>query len=331
LRALVTGATGFVGGHLVERLLDAGMAVTCLVRETSDTSALAGLDVELRTAALDDASSLGRAVGGFDYVFHSAGLTRARTREPYFAVNAEGTARLADAVLAAGELPRRFVYVSSLAAAGPAPSAEPLTEDDEPRPRDHYGASKLAGEREALARADRMPVTIVRPPAVYGPRDTNFLPLFRSAMKLGRVPIVGRPSKQLAMVYVTDLAEGILRAAEAPQAAGRTYYVASGVHTMAEIVDAVCGALDMPSRRLRLPTLAALIAGEIGQLKWALTGKAQIVSRRKVRDMLQPFWICSWDRAREELGYREAVTLPEGMNQTVEWYFDQGWLRNRKT
>jgi len=329
VRALVTGATGFVGGHLVERLLGEGMSVTCLVRETSDTSVLAGLGVELRTAALDDADSLREAVGGFDYVFHSAGLTRARKRAPYFAVNAGGTARLADAVLAAGEPPRRFVYVSSLAAAGPAPSAAPLTEEDEPRPRDHYGASKLAGERETLARADRMPVTIVRPPAVYGPRDTNFLPLFRTALKLGRVPVVGRPTKQVAFVYVTDLAEGILRAAQREEAAGRTYFIGSGVHTMTEVAEAVCGALEMPTKRLRLPTLAARIAGEVGQLKWALTGKPQIVSRRKVRDMLQPYWTCSWARAREELGYQQAVTLKEGMKRTARWYFDNRWLRKR--
>lgn len=326
MRALVTGATGFVGGHLVERLLDEGMAVTCLVRETSDTSVLAGLDVELRTAALNDRESLGEAVGGFDYVFHSAGLTRARKREPYFAVNAEGTAWLADAALAGGSPPRRFVYVSSLAAAGPAPSPSPLTEQDEPRPRDHYGASKLAGEREALARGEKMPVTIVRPPAVYGPRDTNFLPLFRSALRLGRVPIVGSPAKKLAFVYVTDLVEGILRAARRDEAIGRTYFVASGVHKMSEVAAAVCAALDMPARTLRLPKIAALIAGEIGQIKWALTGKPQIVSRRKVRDMLQPYWTCSWVRAREQLGYREAVSLQEGMKRTVRWYRDNGWL-----
>jgi len=329
VKALVTGATGFVGSHLAERLLAGGWEVACLLRPTSDPAWLEGLEVERRVAALEDADALRRAVRGVEVVFHAAGLTRARRREEYLAVNAEGTRRLLGAVLAEGAAPRRFVYVSSLAAVGPNPSPEPLDETAEPRPIDGYGASKLAGERVVLACADRLPVTIVRPPGVYGPRDTNFLPLFRSALRLGRVPTIGKASKQAALVYVTDLAEGLRLAAEAPEAVGRTYFLASGNHTMGEVVEAVCSALGMPPRRLRVPSLLARLAGEFGQLKWALTGRPQIVSRRKVRDMLQPRWTCSWARAREELGYREAVGLEEGMRRTVQWYAEQGWLGAR--
>lgn len=326
MKALVTGATGFVGSHLVERLLGAGMEVACLMRPTSDQAVLEGLDIERRVAALEDADSLRRAVRGVDYVFHAAGLTRARTPQEYLAVNADGTGRLLEALLAESVAPERFVYVSSLAAVGPAPSPEPPDETAEPRPIDGYGASKLAGERVVLDHADRLAITIVRPPAVYGPRDTNFLPLLRSTLRLGRVPMVGKPSKQASLVYVTDLAEGLRLAAESPKAVGRTYFIASGNHPMSEVVEAVCAALDMPPRRLRLPSLLARLAGEIGQLKWAITGRPQIVSRRKVRDMLQPRWTCCWDRARQELGYREAVNLKEGMRRTVQWYTEHGWL-----
>jgi len=329
LKALVTGATGFVGSHLVERLLGAGMEVACLMRPTSPPrrTALDGLDVERRVAALDDPDALRLAVRGVDYVFHAAGLTRARNLAEYLAVNADGTGRLLEALLAEGAAPRRFVYVSSLAAAGPAQSPEPPDESATPHPADDYGASKLAGERVVLEHANRLPVTIVRPPAVYGPRDANFLPLFRLAARLGRVPVIGKPSKQAAFVYAGDLAEGLRLAAQTPQAVGRTYYIASGIHTMSEVAEAVCLALNMPPRMLRVPTLLALLAGEIGQARWALTGRAQIISRRKVRDMLCPWWTCSWTRARQELGYRQAVSLQEGMRLTAQWYVEHGWLK----
>jgi len=329
VKALVTGATGFVGSHLVDRLIGDGAEVVCLTRPTSDTAWLEGLDIERRVAEPGRPDELRRAVRGVDCIYHVAGLTRARNRAEYLAVNAEGTRRLIEAVLGEDLSLRRFVYVSSLAAVGPAPSDEPLDETTEPHPIDGYGASKLAGERIVLDHADRLPVTIVRPPAVYGPRDRNFLPLFRSAARMRRVPVIGRASRQAALVYATDLAEGIRLAAESPAGVGQTYFIAGGNHTTGEVVAAICSALGMPAKRFVLPSLLARLAGEIGQLRWAITGRGGIVSRRKVRDMLQPRWTCSWERARRELGYRESVGLEEGMRQTVEWYIRQGWLAER--
>ena len=330
MKALVTGATGFVGSHLVERLLAAGMDVACLMRPSSNPAALAGMAVERRVAVLEDPAALAKAAAGVDYIFHAAGLTRGRNLAQYMSVNADGTRRLLEAALAENADLRRFVYVSSLAAAGPAQSPEPPDESATPHPSDDYGESKLAGERIVLEHADRLPVTIVRPPAVYGPRDTNFLPLFRAAARLRRVPVIGKPSKQVAFVHAADLAEGLRLAALSPDAVGRTYYIASGIHTTSEVVQAVCAALNIPPRMLRVPTLLARLIGEIGQFKWALTGRPQIISRRKVRDMLQPWWTCSWNRARTELGYREAVGLQEGMRLTAQWYVENGWLKGRR-
>ena len=142
-----------------------------------------------------------------------------------------------------------------------------------------------------------MPVTIVRPPAVYGPRDSNFLPLFRMARRWGIVPMVGGGAKVFSAVHAEDLAEGLWRAASAPAAAGRTYFIAGGTYTMTEWVAAMSFALGRRVRLINVPRPLALLAGELGQLKWALTKKPQIVSRRKVRDLLLPQWACSWDLA----------------------------------
>ena len=327
MKALVTGATGFVGSHLVERLVREGLEVVCLVRPTSSLAWLAGLPVQTRVAPLDQAQALAQAVGEPDVVFHVAGITRARSAADYLAVNAEGTGRLLDALARAGRRPRRVVYVSSLAAAGPTPGAEPLTEHDEPHPHDGYGASKLAAERIVQAQAARLPATIVRPPAVYGPRDRNFLPLFRTAQRFGLAPIIGGPAKEVSFVHAADLADGLWRAASCEAAAGQTYFVASGTHTFAEVLDALEAALGRRLRRLRVPKLVARLAGELGELAWSLTGKPQIISRRKVRDMLQERWTCSWAKAERELGYHPSVALRDGMRETAQWYASHGWLK----
>lgn len=325
-KALVTGATGFVGSHLTLRLVREGLDVVCLARRSSRLHWLDGLPVETRVAALDEPDALAAAVADVDYVFHVAGITRARTVDAYMAVNAEGTRTLVDAVVRSGNV-QRLVYVSSLAAAGPNSGPEPHVETDEPRPTDGYGSSKLAAERIVQQAADRLAITIVRPPAVYGPRDTNFLPLFRTAQRLRLAPIIGRPDKEISFVHVHDLAQGIWLAASAAGAEGQTYFLGSGTHTFTEVLDALEAAVRVRLRRLRVPAFVARLAGELGELKWTLTGKPQIISRRKVRDMLQERWTCCWDKAERELGYQPRVALADGMRQTAEWYAAEGWLK----
>jgi len=325
----VTGATGFVGGHLAERLCREGLRVVCLVRPTSRLLWLEGLAVETRLGSLDEPASLERAVADADYVFHVAGVTRARTQAAYMAANCEGTRRLVEAACRTGRV-RRFVQVSSLAAVGPNPTAEPLDEAAEPRPFPGYGASKLAGERAVLDAVDRLPVTVVRPPAVYGPRDENFVSLFRPAHRRGLAPIVGSPAKQVTLVHVADLVECLWLAARADAAVGKAYFVGSGTHAWSEVIVALEAALGRRLRRVRVPTLLVRAAGWLGALRWAVTGKPQLITPRKVRDLLQPRWTCSWAKAERELGYRPSVSLERGMRETAEWYVEHGWLGGRR-
>ena len=326
-KALVTGATGFVGSHLVERLLDEGLEVACLVRSTSRLTWLEALPVERRTADLENVDALTRAVAGVDYVFHVAGLLRARTAEAYAAVNIEGTRRLLRAVDRAGTRLRRFVYVGSLAAVGPNPTPEPVGETAEPHPVSGYGLSKLGGERAVLAEKARLPVTVIRPPAVYGPRDGTFLPLFVTAQRYGLAPIIGSPSKELTLVHVRDLVECLWLAATADAARGEVYFVGSGNHTWSEVIDAMEAALGRHLRRVRIPAPVARLVGEFGELKWTLTGKPQVVCRRKINDLLQTRWTCSWLKAERDLAYQPKVSLIEGMQETVAWYASHGWLK----
>ena len=317
MNAIVTGSSGFVGSHLVERLLAEGLHVICLTRPSSDPTWIRHLPVEFRP--LDDP----QALAGADFVFHVAGVTRARTAAEYQAANSDSTRRLLQAVPSNVQ---RFVYVSSIAAVGPNPTAAPMDESTAPRPYDFYGQSKRSGECVVLEAAARLSVTIVRPPSVYGPRDTNCLAVMRAALRWGIVPMIGGGQKHISLIHVQDLAEALCRAALQFAAAGQTYFVAGGNYTMEEFAAALAAALGKPLRLLRVPALAARLAGEWGQLKWALTGKPQIVSRRKMHDLLQPRWTCSWEKARCELGYEPCFSLEEGLRQTAAWYREKGWL-----
>ena len=327
MKALVTGATGFVGSHLAARLVREGVETVCLVRRTSSLKWLKGLKVETRVAPLEDPEALAEAARGVELVFHVAGLTRARTVGTYMAANAEGTRRLVEAVSGACEGLKRFVYVSSLAAVGPSRTAEPLDETAEPHPTSGYGASKLAAERIIAEQGERLPWAVVRPPSVYGPRDANFVTLFRTAQRRGICPIIGGAAKKLSFVHVTDLVEGIWLAATRDEAVGSTYFIGSGTHTWGEFADALAAALGRRVRKLGVPGFVARLIGELGELRWTLTGKPQIVCRRKVKDALEPGWTCSWAKAERELGYRPAVALDQGLRETAEWYARKGWIR----
>lgn len=203
-KALVTGANGFVGSHLVEALLHRGYRVRCLVRKTSNLRWLSGLNVEYVYCDIAEKDSLRDAVRGVDFVFHCAGLTKARNREEYFKANAEGTKNLVEVCLKHNPELKRFVYVSSQAAVGPGSDEKPLNEEAPCRPVTHYGESKLEGEKIVLAYVSRLPITIVRPPAVYGPRDTDILGFFKVANSRFRVSF-GLGQSFLSLVYVKDL------------------------------------------------------------------------------------------------------------------------------
>jgi nucleoside-diphosphate-sugar epimerase len=328
MKAVVTGASGFVGGHLVRRLVSEGLDVRCLVRPRSYVSGLCSPGVETRTVNFEDPACLSPAMEGAGVVFHVAGLTRARTTAQYMRANVNVTRNLLWAAQRSSHRLERFVYVSSLAAAGPNPTPIPLDEDSPARPLPGYGSSKLAAERVVLRAGDRVPVSIVRPPAVYGPGDSNFLPMFCCAYRYGIAPIVGSPSKQLSLVHVADLAHGILLAGTHPRAQGRVYFIDGGIHTLDEFISAMEGAIGTRISRLRLPAFLARFIGEVGEIKWTVTGKPQIVCRRKVEDMLQDRWTCTSARAEREIGYRPAVDLVQGVRETAQWYAGQGLLRN---
>ncbi len=325
MRAFVTGATGFVGSHLVEALRAAGHEVVVLVRDPAKARRVFGdQPPKVVTGDLADAETLAAGMEGAEVVFHVAGLVAARRRTDFYAVNAEATARVADAARATGTV-RRFVHVSSLAAAGPTSRNVPLTGAERASPVTEYGRSKLAAER-ALQERD-LPWVIVRPPAVYGPRDREFYKMFRLA-RLGVTPVFGDGSQQLSLIYAEDLARALVAGAEAP--AQHIYYAAHPeIVTARDLVEAVHSAVR-PNRGtpfiLPIPAPIARAALWVTGTAAYVRGAATVLSADKADEFLAEAWTCSPDRLAEATGWSPTVDLRAGVAHTLEWYRAHGWL-----
>jgi dihydroflavonol-4-reductase len=318
--ALVTGATGFVGGHLVEALVGSGTSVRCLVRPQSDRRWLPA-SVDLAYGSIDNAASLTSAVDGVAVVYHLAAVTSAIRGFDYDGVNHGGVVRLLDA-LAARAPDARLVFSSSVAAGGPAHMGRPVTEADPPAPIGPYGVSKARAE-QAIATSG-LNTVIVRPPAVYGPRDRDVLTVFRM-MVHGWALRTGPVGQQLAMIHVRDLVSGLLAAGRHREARG-VYYVNGGNYSWEDITAAMGAAVGRRLRVVSLPPGALMAAGRVGRMWAGLSGKRPSITPERALDLVQPAWTCDDARARRELGYAPVVPIAEGMEETAAWYRAAGWL-----
>ncbi len=312
----------------MEELSSRACQVRALVRPTSDTTRLRALGIVPTVASLTDSTGLRAAMADVDVVVHLAALTHARTEAELLAVNGDGTSVLASA--AAAEGCRRFVYLSSLAAAGPSDGV-PVQPGDTPRPLTAYGRSKLAGETALEGRSDAV---ILRAPAVYGPRDRELLRFFKLA-KRGVLPIPAGPPRPLQLVHVADLARGIADAALAgdlshdalPDTLRGTYHIADPqAYAWRDVCRLVGDAVGRRPVFLPVPQNAIAFAAAVSETISGALGQSTMFNREKVRELLAPGWLCETDSARTAFGFAARIPLPEGLRSTAEWYRSNGWL-----
>ena len=300
----MTGATGFVGSHLVDLLLERGWRVSALVRPSSSLRWLEGKPVERiapETAPLPEC----------DVLFHVAGTIRADTYRDYLAGNRDLAVRVFEAARTA-----RFVHVSSLAAAGP---GEDVDETTPGRPLSLYGRSKKEGEDEIWTRRGRIPVTVIRPPVVYGPRDFGLFDLYVTVSK-GLRPEIGGP-KRISIVHVRDLVEGIVQAADSPAGANEVFYLANGrTVEISEVMGVVARALGNRTLRVGIPDRVVRFLGALVEDTASMLGKRSMFGRDKALEMTQKAWCCSPAKAERLLGWKARVPLEAGMTDAVAWY-----------
>jgi nucleoside-diphosphate-sugar epimerase len=324
--ALVTGASGFIGSHLVEKLLEGGWRVRCLIRATSRMEWLPTSRAELVRGDVADDSASGRealaaAARGATVVFHLAAVTSAARDADYDRINVGGTEGVARAASRTATRPL-VVLCSSLAAAGPSVAGRAVREGDADRPISAYGRSKLAAER--ILEASSVPHAIVRPPAVYGPRDADILAAFRLA-KRGLALRVGPPRQRLSMAHARDIAAGLIAAAERP--ATGLYYLSDGiVHEWEDVVGLIAEAVGRRSRIVPVPQAIVALAAHADRLRARVTRRKPLLTPDRVRELVQPEWTCDDSRARQELGYSSGVALRDGLRETAAWYRAHGWL-----
>jgi dihydroflavonol-4-reductase len=322
--ALITGATGFVGGRLVRRLVDAGWTVRALVRPSSDTRILEEIGTERVPGDLDDLDALRRGVDGVDTVFHLAAATIAPDEAGYRRANVHGTRNVVEGVLSAAGRPRRLVYLSSYAACGPARTGRPRGRQETPDPVSTYGRTKLEGE-EAVARAAGRGVqtVVLRAPPVYGPGDRALLPYFRLVHRR-LAPAPAGPELRTHLLYVDDLAAALLRSADAPEG---IYAVAEPVeHGWGAVVGEIARALGRRPLRVPLPRAGVRAAGALAERFGSLLGGTGVFNREKAEEMLAPAWLCDLEGLEALLPAGTETPLAEGIGHTARWYRDHGWL-----
>ena len=325
MRALVTGATGFVGSHLAELLISQGVDVVAPVRNANRLRWAAGLKARIVETNYGDGEALRSLVADRDTIFHVAGLTKSHVPGPFYRANLMPTAALVEAAVADGR-PRRFILVSSLAAAGSSTPGRPRREEDPSSPVTPYGWSKLRAEEVLLKYRDRMDIAIVRPPTIYGPRDSEAFPLFKLAsLGLAITPVGVDPL--VSMILVGDLVDGIWQLAQAASYRQPVYFMAHHEQLrFNEFSRRMATHLGRRPVEVKVPLGLLEMVGWSGWAVGALTGNSLMMDRYKVRDFRQPAWTCDPSRVEAEHGIRAATPFHEGMVETIEWYQRQGWL-----
>jgi len=319
-KALVTGATGFIGGHLTEELVRRGWEVSCWSRPQSRTSRLDHMPVSVWKGSLDDLDRLRQAVAAQDYVFHLAARIHSAPRKVYERVNHIYTRNLVRACRDASGPLRRLVYVSSIAAAGPSRPGHIKTETAPCRPSSEYGRSKLRGEEAVRQAGPDLPFTIIRPPNVYGPRQRETALLIWLIRKRV-VPVLRKREPCTSLIYVKDLNQGLIQAALSPVAAGQTYYLTDGkIYSWHRVLFTLKDILLGPSLYLPLPeALIAMAAAAADGLKRVRLLRAYF-GRRAWASMTQTPWLFSASQARIELGFAARYSLEQGLRDTLEHF-----------
>lgn len=321
---LITGANGFIGSRLCKTFYDQGFRVVAAVRKGCNVRLLGQLPVEFRYGDVTDAGSVPN-LSEVDFIIHNAGVVKARTREEFYRVNAQGTANLMAAVTKQNPSVVKVVYISSQAVAGPSLDGQPVPESAIPQPVTTYGKSKLGGEEAVLAYKDSINVAIVRPSAVYGPGDREILTFFQVTNMRMR-PYFGDTTRKLQLVHVDDLSRGIYLATITPTRSGSIYHIAeSNAYTLAEVIDMMQQAAGKWGMPLRVPAGLFRSVAAVAEFGSKILGIIPMLTREKCNELLGS-WELATDKAKQELGFVSQIPFAQGARETFAWYREHNWL-----
>jgi nucleoside-diphosphate-sugar epimerase len=325
-KILITGINGFVGSHIAELFLNSGYLVTGTVRKTSSREFIEHLNVDLRICDLRDKGAIDDIIRGQDHVVHVAGLIQAKTLDEFMQANRDGTDYTIRSAARCCPNLMKFVYISSQAAVGPSDSMTPIDEETVPCPVSDYGRSKLAGEEVCLKLQGRLPVTILRPPAVYGPRDTGILPFFK-LVRSGWFWKLGRKESYASVVHIHDLARAVKLAIESENSTGQTYHVGNQeTPSVWQLQKLIAQIMKVEVKPLYTPVGLARLFASLDTLGSVLLNRPPRLTKDKLRELSRRFWICDSTKAEKSLGWRAETALENGLAETIKWYLLNRWL-----
>jgi nucleoside-diphosphate-sugar epimerase len=326
-KVLITGASGFVGYHLIEEALKAGLEVYAAIRPSSDKSHLKAFNIKYVNLDYRDVASLKQDLEDqqYAYIIHAAGTTKAKTKAEYDLVNAEYTRNLAIASLEANINLEKFVFVSSLAALGPLTDLSTEIQDNStPNPVTNYGASKVLAE-QYLSEFKTLPLITIRPTAVYGPREKDLFILFNSINK-GLEPHIGSFKQQLSFVYVKDLVKVIVQALTVTVVHKRYNISDGGIYDRYALAAYTKKALNRKTFKFHIPVPLVALLARIMDFAYANSKDTPALNKEKMAELTAINWACTIEAAKADLGYTPEYNLEKGVMQTMKWYKLNNWL-----
>ena len=323
-RVLITGASGFVGYHLIEAALRHGLEVFAAVRKSSQVDHLKHFDIQYTTPDFTSIDALQKELEEkqYQYIIHASGTTKAPTQEAYNLVNATYTANLAAAAVKVGV--KKFLFISSLAALGPAAPNAVITENQPPKPITSYGMSKLAAERQLdIFKMVGLPLTVLRPTAVYGPREKDIFIIFKT-FKQGLEPYIGNKPQQLSFVYGPDLAETTVQLLFSPY--NEVFNISDGkVYDRYALANIFKTVFKKKTFKVHIPVFIVRIIAMLSE-KLAKKGSTPALNREKLAELTATNWACSIDKLKMAINYQPKCDLEKGLTESLEWYKDNKWL-----
>lgn len=325
-KVLITGASGFVGFHLIEAALAKGLDVYAAVRKTSDIKHLSTHKLNYTYLNFTSVESLQKELKEkeYDFIIHAAGTTKARNQEEYNTVNATYTLNLAKVAAQCSHL-KKIVFISSLASLGPSEQIDGfITEDTNPRPVTAYGQSKLRAEEQLEKLA--LPLIVLRPTAVYGSRDKDIFIILRTFSK-GFEPYIGYIPQQLSFVYVKDLAAVSVNALFTSDAANGAYNITDGnCYGRYEMANITKSALNKKTIKVHLPLGVVKGFALLLEKTYGMLGKTSAINLEKLNELTAVNWCCNIEKAKINLHFNPSYNLEQGLKETLEWYKQNKWL-----